>query len=85
MKRKFIGIRIVIGMCAALGWWGVLYPELTLTPDTVRVICEEDGQERDVTGEWSFDGALFQELLTAKRGTVRVQSRILRELGIVSD
>lgn len=80
MKKKFIGLRIAMGMCAALGWWGMLYPELVLTPDTVRVICEEDGQERDVTGEWSFDGTLFRKLLDAEQGTVRLQSRILREL-----
>lgn len=83
MKKRLIGIRIAVGMCAALGWWGVLYPELTLTPDTVRVICEEGGKEEAVRAEWAFDNSLFQRLLTADRGTVRVQSRVLQELGIV--
>lgn len=81
MKKRFNGIRIIAGMCAALGWWGLLYPELTLTPDTVRVISgEANGEELDVTGDWEFDSALFQELLTAGEGSIRFRSRLLTEL-----
>lgn len=35
-RKERIRIRIVTALCAALGWWGLLYPELTLTPDTVK-------------------------------------------------
>ena len=44
MKKKRLGIRITIGLCAALGWWGLLYPELVLTPDTVRVVQDKERQ-----------------------------------------
>ena len=81
MKKRYQGIRIIIGMCAALGWWGLLYPELTLTPDTVRVISEGMAGERlDVTGDWKFDSTLFEELLTAGEGEIRFRSRLLTEL-----
>ncbi len=32
MEKKWTKFRIIAGMCAALGWWGLLYPELALTP-----------------------------------------------------
>lgn len=84
MKKKFIGIRIIIGMCAALGWWGLFYPELALTPESVKVISEdENGIERDVTGEWEFDSALLQELINAKEGKVRFRSRLLTEWNVL--
>ena len=35
MNKKTFGLRVAAGLCAALGWWGLLYPELALTPDTV--------------------------------------------------
>lgn len=80
MKKKLFGIRIIIGMCAAFGWWGFLYPELTLTPETVRIISEDaQGERIDVTGEWDFDSTLFQELLHAEAGSVRFRSRLLTE------
>ena len=81
MKKKWIGLRVAAGMCAALGWWGLFYPELSFTPDTVRVVCEaSDGSERDVTGEWCFDSTLLAELLEASGGEIRFRSRLLTEL-----
>ena len=56
MKRLKNGIRILAATCAALGWWGLLFPGLTLTPDTVRVVCEEEGKE-------AFPEHLYLELL----------------------
>ena len=41
MKKKWLGIRVAAGLCAALGWWGLLYPELALTPDTVKVSAQD--------------------------------------------
>lgn len=80
MKKK-IGIRIIAAFCAALGWWGLLYPELTLTPDTVRIICEnEDGSETLSDLEWELTDSLYLELLGAERGSIRFRSRLLTEL-----
>lgn len=81
MKKEKIGIRIIAIFCAALGWWGLLYPELTLTPDTVRVIREsEDGAETVSESEWTFTDELYLELLGADRDTIRFRSRLLKEL-----
>ena len=80
MRKRKISIRITATLCAALGWWGLLYPELTLTPDTVCVICEEDGKEYFTDKEWSFDDSLYLELLGTDRDNIRFRSRLLTEL-----
>lgn len=86
MKKKFIGIRIIIGTCAALGWWGLFYPELALTPESVKVIGEdENGMEKDVTGEWEFDSTLFQELINAGEGKIRFRSKLFTELSVLME
>ncbi len=73
MKRLKNGIRIIAATCAALGWWGLLFPGLTLTPDTVRVISEEE--DKEVSPE-----NLYLELLKTDRDNIRFRSRLLTEL-----
>ncbi|MCM1026351.1 MAG: hypothetical protein NC432_07930 [Roseburia sp.] len=81
MKKNKIGIRIIAVFCAALGWWGLLYPELTLTPDIVRVIREaEDGAETVTDRDGGLTDSLYLELLGAERGSIRFRSRLLTEL-----
>ncbi len=67
-------------VCAALGWWGLFYPDLTLTPDTVRIVRGEDGSEAPLWGENICSGRLYLELLEAERGDVRFRSRLLESL-----
>lgn len=74
MKKIKNSIRIITVMCAALGWWGLLFPGLTLTPDTVSAVsAEENGEE--LTPE-----RLYLELLGAEHGSIRFRSRLLTEL-----
>lgn len=81
MKNKKLGIRIITAMCAALGWWGLLYPELTLTPETVRIVMEDaSGQEISLDRNKSLDDSFYLELLEADSGSIRFRSRILTEL-----
>ena len=81
MKNKKLGIRIITAMCAALGWWGLLYPELTLTPETVRSVIEDaSGQEISLDRNKSLDDSFYLELLEADSGSIRFRSRILTEL-----
>ena len=81
MKKMKNGIRIITVVCAALGWWGLLYPGLTLTPDTVRVVCEdENGEEAAQERRWTFDDGLYLELLGTDRENIRFRSRLLTEL-----
>ncbi|MCM1189665.1 MAG: hypothetical protein NC541_10275 [bacterium] len=81
MKNKQIKIRLIAALCAALGWWGLLYPEFTLTPDTVRILCEsEDGAQETAEPAWDSDSSLYLELLGADRGSICFRSRLLTEL-----
>lgn len=83
MKKKKIknGIRILTAMCAALGWWGLFFPGLTLTPDTVRVICEDESGEAVALKEPdALDGGLYLELLGTDRDNIRFRSRLLTGL-----
>jgi len=79
LKKKRLGFRVAVSLCAALGWWGLLYPELALTPDTVAVSAEDEaGNPRP--REWSFDGDLYLELLDAGRDKITFRSRLLTNL-----
>lgn len=81
MKKKLLGIRLAAGMCAALGWWGLLYPELALTPDTVSIQTQaQDGSLQKRQPEWTFDGEWYQTLLNAAPGSVKLRSRLLTDL-----
>ena len=81
MKRKWLGIRVAAGLCAALGWWGLLYPELALTPDTVKVSAEDEADGSTVSNqEWSFDSTLYIDLLDADWDQITIRSRLLTEL-----
>lgn len=81
MKNKKLGIRIITAMCAALGWWGLLYPELTLTPETVRIVMEDaSGEEISLDRNKSLDDSFYLELLEADSGSIRFRSRFLTEL-----
>ncbi len=84
MKKKCLCIRVAAGLCAALSWWGLLYPELALTPDTVKVSREEEnGTLSDVTPEWSFDSELYLDLLNADQSQITIRSRLLTEIGLL--
>ena len=81
MKKKLLGIRITLSLCAALGWWGLLYPELALTPDTVAVKAEnEKGILQDMSVEWDFDSSLYRELLSVGPDRLICRSRLLTDI-----
>ncbi|MCM1568660.1 MAG: hypothetical protein NC081_04345 [Roseburia sp.] len=79
--RRILKLAAVI--CAALGWWGFLYPELTLTSDTYRVVWEEEEQ---TAGRGVPAGAAnqeaderkegYRELLQADSCRIKVRSRL---------
>ena len=78
MMKKRLGIRIATGLCAALGWWGLLYPELALTPDTVAVKATKQGAPKQAL-EWEFDSGLYQDLLNAGPDQITFRSRFLMD------
>lgn len=100
MKTEKTGWKVItmaICICAAFGWWGVLYPELTMMPDTYRVVREEGTSPEEsvsqkeqayaenvggsMAEEWDFDRDIYFEILQAPKGKVRFKSRLLMGLG----
>lgn len=74
MKQRFVGLKITACVCAAFGWWGVLYPELVLTPDTYRVCQETEGKVQQQSGE-----EIYFQLLEAEKGEIHFRSRLLEK------
>ena len=92
MKRKWVrkdigtakvkaAVKILAVVCAAFGWWGVLYPELTMTPDTYAVIPEEAVQNSPEVVEWDFDSNVYWNLLEAESSQIRFRSRLINRAG----
>lgn len=81
MKRKWTGIRVIVCICAALGWWGALYPELTLTPDTYAIV-DEDGtvhREQNMV-EWDFNSDIYRTILETDSSNIRFRSKLLTQV-----
>lgn len=83
--KALVPIRVVITVCVALGWWGILYPELALTPDTYRVVCEESAADVEKSSElaeiaamsdWTLDNNIYETVLEAEKGQLRFRSRL---------
>lgn len=80
MKKKWLGIRVLFSLCAALGWWGLLYPELSLTPDTVVLKIKDDsGNLREQPFVWDFDGSIYWDLLNAGPSRITFRSKLLTD------
>lgn len=75
-------LRLAAVVCAALGWWGILYPELTLTSDTYKVVYEEEpAEEGSVSpgGQYQENDGItegYRGLLRAKSNQIRIRSRL---------
>lgn len=80
MRKRRAGFQIIISICAMLGWWGFLYPELVLTPETVSVREEKDGSLSAPSEDWELDGSLYLDLLNAGRDRITFRSRLLTNL-----
>ncbi len=75
MKLK---IKKAMWLIFAFGWWGVLYPEFTLTEDTFRIVwLNEEEQE-----EWDKESAteIYYDLLQAEPNQIRIKSKLLELL-----
>lgn len=74
-------IRIVLCSCLYLGWWGFVYPEVLITPDTCRIVCEDGtGEETLTTMEELSAEELYQALLKADPQQIHYRSRLLELL-----
>ncbi len=78
MKKTISGI---LAICAALGWWGALYPQFTLVEGTYQIVEEptvaDSGENRLET---ELDGSrLYWSILDADCSQIRFKSRLLTE------
>ena len=81
MKRIRAIIQITLCVCAVLGWWGVLYPELVLTADTYRICGENEsrGKNKKDDQEASAEKDIYWSLLEADTEEILFRSRLLEE------
>lgn len=80
MKRK-MAIRIMVCVCAAYAWWGVLYPELTLTPDTYVVLDEYGAVHKEQNMvEWDFNSDLYRTLLETDSSKIQFKSKLMTQI-----
>ena len=80
-NKLLLSLRILLTLCAAYGWWGVLYPEFTMTSDTYRVVYETDTvQEEGEVVEYEFDASIYERILKSDRSRIRFRSRLLVNL-----
>ncbi len=75
MKLK---IKKAMWLIFAFGWWGVLYPELTLTEDTFRIVWAD----QEVYREWEEESAMeiYYDLLQAEPKQIKIKSKLLELL-----
>lgn len=78
MKKILAGVKILLCICAAFGWWGVLYPELVLTADTYRIYMDGE-QETQEEQKCPVEQDIYWSLLKADRDEIRFRSRFLIE------
>lgn len=77
MKKN--AISAVLTICAALGWWGALYPEFTLLAGTYEIVYEEDEARDEENASESDGGALYWDILNADSRHIRFKSRVLTD------
>jgi len=78
MKKIVSGLRIGVCICAVMGWWGVLYPELCMTPDTYQIVWE-DGTVQNVSEvvELGSESDIYYKILASDRSQIRFRSKLL--------
>ena len=63
----------MLWMVTALGWWGFLYPELCLTPDTYRAVNEQIEEQDEETLSAT---ELYYKLLSAQPEEVKIKTKL---------
>ncbi len=76
-------IHIILSVCAAFGWWGLLYPELTMTPSTYKVVYEDQSIQAEDKVEWDFDDDIYWKILGSDRGRIRFKSRLFTNISVL--
>lgn len=71
----------VLAICAAIGWWGALYPQFTLLDDTYRIVSEEEvaNTDTDVLESELDKSRLYWSILDADCDRIRFKSRLFAD------
>lgn len=78
MSQKLLGIRAMISMCLAIGWWDFWYPEITREADVYRVVYEEGTvQEPEEVVKYEFSEYSFYDFLKMDSDQIQFRSRLL--------
>ena len=86
LHRLVQGVRILTVALACYGWWGVIYPELTMLPPTYEIVYEEQAEETKTVQkdaevvEWNSDSQIYWKILEADPEQIRFKSRLLTML-----
>ena len=79
--RSFQKYRAIWMICAAIGWWGVWFPELAVWADVVCVTedaCQEDSvQMQEKVVECDSAREIYGGLLRADKEQIQIKSRLL--------
>lgn len=80
--QKLAAFRMVCTLCVALGWWGMLYPDFTMTPDTYEVVWEDAESEHEMQ-EWDSEEEIYDLLLNADSGRIRFKTKLLSKIDAI--
>lgn len=87
LHRLVQGIQVMTVALACYGWWGVIYPELTMLPSTYEIIYEETEaagtetvQKSPEVVEWNSDSQVYWKILEADPEQIRFKSRLFTML-----
>ena len=86
LHRLVQGVRIPTVALACYGWWGVIYPELTMLPSTYEIVYEEQAEETRTVQkdaevvEWNSDSQIYWKILEADPEQIHFKSRLLTML-----
>ena len=86
LHRLVQGVRILTVALACYGWWGGIYPELTMLPSTYEIVYEEQAEETKTVQkdaevvEWNSDSQIYWMLLEAEPEQIHFKSRLLTML-----
>lgn len=82
IKNKF-NLGLFMWICAAFGWWGIIYPEFALTSETCRLV-DESG--RYVEADAGYDRIdLYGDILQAGSDHIRPRSKLLSAVMSLSE
>ena len=86
-RRMIAEKKILTVALACYGWWGVIYPELTMLPSTYGIVYEEtEATEAETVQtdpevvEWNSDSQIYWKLLEADPEQIHFKSRLLAML-----